>query len=128
MSFGLFRVPEPVNEPVRSYAPGTPERAQLKAAYAGLAGQSFDIPLWIAGKAVRPGNTAPLICPHRRRHSLGVFHQAGAKEVSDAITAAQAARAEWAALTWEDRAAVFLRAATLLFEPATMEAEGQVSR
>ncbi|MBL9099479.1 MAG: L-glutamate gamma-semialdehyde dehydrogenase [Myxococcales bacterium] len=114
MSFGLFRVPEPVNEPVRSYAPGSPERDQLKAAYASLAGKTHDIPLWIGGKAVRTGKTAPLIVPHRRRQPLGVFHQAGNIEVADAITAAQAARAEWAALAWEDRAAVFLRAAALL--------------
>ena len=92
MSFGLFRVPEPINEPVQGHAPGSPERARLKAAYAGLAGQSFDVPLWIGGKAVRTGNTAPLICPHHRRKPLGVFHQAGAKDVNDAIVAAQAAR------------------------------------
>jgi 1-pyrroline-5-carboxylate dehydrogenase len=114
MSFGLFRVPEPVNEPVRSYAPGSPERARLKSTYQQLAGQSFDIPLWIGGKPVRTGNTAPLIVPHRRKTPIGVFHQAGAKEVNDAIAAAQAARPEWAALGWEDRAAVFLRAASLL--------------
>ncbi len=114
MSFGLFRVPDPVNEPVRSYAPGTPERDRLKAAYRQLAGQSHDIPLWIGGKPVRTGNTAPLIAPHRRKQPLGVFHQANTKDVNDAIAAAQAARADWAALAWEDRAAVFLRAATLL--------------
>jgi len=114
MPFGLFRVPEPINEPVQSHAPGSPERARLKAAYAGLARQTHDVPLWIGGKAVRNNNTAPLICPHRRREPHGVFHQASTKDVNDAIAAAQAARGEWAALTWEDRAAVFLRAATLL--------------
>ena len=114
MPFGLFRVPEPINEPVRSYAPGTPERDQLKAVYRKLAGESFDIPLWIGGRQVRTGNTAPLIVPHRRRQPVGVFHQAGTKDVNDAIAAAQAARPEWAALAWEDRAAIFLRAATLL--------------
>ena len=117
MSFGLFRVPPPVNEPVRSYAPGTPERAALKAAYADLAAKKFDLPLWIGGKAVRTGNTAPLVCPHQRRMELGVFHQAGPNEIQDAITAAQAARAEWAALTWDQRAAIFLRAASLLRGP-----------
>ena len=114
MSFGLFRVPEPINEPVRSYAPGTPERDQLKAAYRKLAGETFDIPLWIGGRQIRTGNTAPLIVPHRRRQPIGVFHQAGTKDVNDAIAAAQAARPEWAALAWEDRAAIFLRAASLL--------------
>ena len=63
MSFGLFRPPAPVNEPVRSYAPGSPERAQLKAAYNGLVGQSFDIPLWVGGKQGRAGNTARPVCP-----------------------------------------------------------------
>jgi 1-pyrroline-5-carboxylate dehydrogenase len=114
MPSGLFRVPEPVNEPVQAYPPGSPERDRLKAVYAQLAGRTYDIPLWIGGKAVRTGRTAPLIAPHRRRQPLGVFHQAGPIEVADAIAAAQAARAEWAALAWEDRAAVFLRAAALL--------------
>ncbi len=117
MSFGLFRVPPPVNEPVRSYAPGTPERAALKAAYAELAGKKFDLPLTIGGKSVRTGNTVPLVCPHARRTELGSFHQAGTNEVQDAIAAAQAARGEWAAMTWEQRAAIFLRAATLLRGP-----------
>ncbi|HEY8376114.1 MAG TPA: L-glutamate gamma-semialdehyde dehydrogenase [Nannocystis sp.] len=117
MSFGLFRVPEPVNEPVRTYAPGTPERAALKAAYADLAGQKFDIPLWIGGKPVRTGTTAPIVCPHRRDLDLGVYHLAGANEIRDAIAAAQEARAEWAALPWEQRAAIFLRAAALLQGP-----------
>ena len=114
MSFGLFRVPQPVNEPVRSYAPGSPERDRLKAVYKQLAGETFDIPLWIGGKPVRTGTTEPLIVPHRRRQPIGVFHQAGTKDVNNAIAAAQAARPEWAALGWEDRAAIFLRAASLL--------------
>ena len=114
MSFGLYSAPHPVNEPVRSYAPGSPERDRLKAAYGQLAGQSFDIPLWIGGKPVRTGCTERLVVPHRRRDAIGVFHQAGTKEVNDAIAAAQAARPEWAALAWEDRAAIFLRAASLL--------------
>ena len=114
MSFGLFRVPQPVNEPVRSYAPGSPERDRLKAAYKQLAGQTFDIPLWIGGKQVRTGTTEKLIVPHRRREPIGVFHQAGTNDVNDAIAAAQAARPEWAAMGWEDRAAIFLRAASLL--------------
>lgn len=114
MSLGLFRVPEPVNEPVRSYAPGTPERAALTAAYTELAGKKFDIPMWIGNKQMRSGSTAPLICPHKRREDHGVFHQAGTKDIVDAIAAAQAARAEWAATPWEQRASIFLRAASLL--------------
>lgn len=117
MSFGLFRVPEPENEPVRSYAPGSPERAALKAAYDDLAGKKFDLPLWIGGKQVRTANTQALVCPHHKRLDIGAFHQAGAKEVADAIAAAQAARAEWAALGWHQRAAIFMRAAALLRGP-----------
>ncbi len=114
MSFGLFSVPTPINEPVRDYAPGSPERVRLKAAYAQMLEQSWDIPLWIGNKKVRTGTTSPLIVPHNRRHPLGVFHQAGPKDVGDAIAAAQAARNDWAALAWNDRAAIFLRAAALL--------------
>ena len=117
MSFGLFRVPEPENEAVRSYAPDTAERAALKAAYAELAGRKYDIPLWVGGKAMRTGLTAPLVCPHNRRQELGVFHQARAADVADAIAAAQAARGEWGAMSWDQRAAIFLRAAALLQGP-----------
>jgi 1-pyrroline-5-carboxylate dehydrogenase len=117
MSFGLFRVPEPENEPVRSYAPDTPERASLKAAYDELAGKKHDLPLWIGGKPVRSSNTQALVCPHHKRLELGVFHQAAPKDIADAIAAAQAARAEWAALGWHQRASIFLRAAALLRGP-----------
>lgn len=117
MSFGLFRVPDPVNEATRTYAPETPERARLGAAYADLAATKFDLPLWIGGKAVRTGNTAPLVIPHQRRADIGVYHLARPADVADAIVAAQAARADWAALPWEQRAAVFLRAAALLRGP-----------
>ncbi|HRI07150.1 MAG TPA: L-glutamate gamma-semialdehyde dehydrogenase [Nannocystaceae bacterium] len=114
MSNGLFTVPPPVNEPVRSYAPGTPERDRLKAELGRQLADAVEVPLWIGGKPVRTGKTAPLAIPHDRSRTLGTFHQASAADVRAAIAAAQAAKPAWAALPWEERAAIFLRAATLL--------------
>ena len=111
---GARRVPAPQNDPNLTYAPGSPERAQLKAKLAELAGQRVDIPLIIGGQEVRTGNTAQAVMPHKHAHVLADWHKAGRKEVEQAITAATAARREWAAWPWEDRAAVFLRAAELL--------------
>ena len=115
MSFsGARRVPLPQNEPNLTYAPGSPERAQLKAKLKELAGQRLDIPLVIGGCEVRTGNTAQAVMPHKHSHVLADWHKAGRKEVEQAIKAATEARREWANWPWEDRAAVFLRAAELL--------------
>jgi 1-pyrroline-5-carboxylate dehydrogenase len=115
MSFdGVRRVPAPTNDPNFSYAPGTPERAAIKARLAAMAGERIEIPLIIGGKEVRTGHTAPAVMPHKHSHVLAVYHKAGAKEVRLAIRAAAAARRDWANWRWEDRAAVFLRAAELL--------------
>ncbi len=112
-----FQTPLPANEPVRSYAPGSPERAELKAELARMSAERFDVPLAIGGQAVRTGDTQPLVMPHMRHDALGVFHRAGAAEVARAIDAASAARAAWQATTFEERASVFLRAADLLAGP-----------
>ncbi|HSD19891.1 MAG TPA: L-glutamate gamma-semialdehyde dehydrogenase [Anaeromyxobacter sp.] len=109
-----FRVPIPHNEPVLSYAPGTPERHALRARLGELSGQELEIPLVIGGKEVRTGKLADVRCPHRHTHRLARFHQAGPAEVQAAIEAAGAARREWAALPFSARAAVFLKAADLL--------------
>jgi 1-pyrroline-5-carboxylate dehydrogenase len=115
MSFdGVRRVPAPTNDPNFSYAPGTPERAAIKARLAAMAGERIEIPLIIGGKEVRTGHTAPAVMPHKHSHVLAVYHMAGAKDVRLAIRAAAAARRDWANWRWEDRAAVFLRAAELL--------------
>ncbi|HEX9288444.1 MAG TPA: L-glutamate gamma-semialdehyde dehydrogenase [Anaeromyxobacteraceae bacterium] len=114
MSQGIFRVPVPHNEPVLSYAPGTPERRELKARLATLSKQELEIPLVIGGKEVRTGKLADVRVPHRHGHRLARFHQAGAGEVQAAIDAAREARRGWAALPFEARAAVFLKAADLL--------------
>ena len=114
MSFGVFEVPTPSNEPVLDYAPGSPERASLKARLATMASEQVEIPLVIGGEEVRTVAVADIVIPHDHRHVLGRFHQAGAAEVTRAIEAAEGARAAWNALPWEERAAVFLRAADLL--------------
>ena len=111
---GVIRVPNPVNQPVRSHAPGTPERAELKAKLAELSGETLDIPLLIGGREVRTGMTARAVMPHDHAHVLATWHMAGPAEVRLAIDAAREAWAGWSTMAWEDRAAVFLRAAELL--------------
>ncbi|MDE3171533.1 MAG: L-glutamate gamma-semialdehyde dehydrogenase [Gemmatimonadota bacterium] len=111
---GTRRVPPPVNEPVRGYAPGSPERASLKARLAAMAAEHIDIPLVIGGADVRTGDTGRAVMPHDHRHVLADWHRATPGHVQQAIAAARAAQADWANWAWEDRAAVFLRAAELL--------------
>jgi 1-pyrroline-5-carboxylate dehydrogenase len=111
---GRSQIPFPVNEPVRSYAPGTPERQALKARLAELAGECLEIPLIIGGREVRTGRTAQAVMPHCHGHVLGTWHKAGQAEIVQAIEAAAQAHREWAAWSFEDRAAVLLKAAELL--------------
>ena len=108
------RVPQPENDPNLTYAPGTPARAELKARLATMAGETVDIPMVIGGKEIRSGDTEPSVMPHKHGHVLGNFHKATADHVRQAVDAALAARKEWASWSFEDRAAVFLRAAELL--------------
>jgi 1-pyrroline-5-carboxylate dehydrogenase len=114
MSNSIFQVPAPVNEPVFDYAPGTPEREDLKHALRTLSDQQIEIPLIIGGRQVRTGNTGQAVMPHRHRHVLGTYHKAGQAEVLQAIDAAKAAWHEWSRMPWEARAAVFLKAADIL--------------
>jgi 1-pyrroline-5-carboxylate dehydrogenase len=111
---GDIRIPTPVNEPVFSYASGTPERAALKALLADMSRGSIEIPLVIGGKEIRTGRTKTAVMPHRHGHVLATWHRAGKEEARQAVAAAQEAWREWSAWRWEDRAAVFLRAAELL--------------
>lgn len=110
----VFEVPRPVNEPVLSYAPGSPERAALKAALDEIAGQKIEIPLIIGGREVRTGNMGKVVMPHDHGHVLAEYHQAGPEEVKQAIEAAIEAQEIWRGLRWEERAAIFLKAADLL--------------
>src|SRR3954464_2242316 len=111
---GRRRVPVPVNEPIKSYAPGSPERASLKARLKTMAAETVDMPLIIGGKEIRTGDTATSVMPHDHAHVLGTYHKATEKHVTQAIEAATAARAEWSGWAFEDRAAVMLKAAELL--------------
>ena len=117
MSLAISKVPVPANEPVRGYVAGSPERASLQAKLAELSASKIDMPLVIAGKDVRTGKLGQAVMPHRHAHVLGDFHQGGATEVKSAIDAALRAQKDWAALPWEARAAVFLKAADLLAGP-----------
>jgi 1-pyrroline-5-carboxylate dehydrogenase len=117
MSTGIFTLPHPYNEPVRDYAPGSPERASLKQRLAELDGQQIEIPMIIGGEEVRTGTIAEAVKPHAKEHVLATYHKGGAEQVEQAIAAARDARAEWSRTPWEERAAVFLRAADLLAGP-----------
>jgi len=113
----IFRAPEPYNEPVRSYAPGTPDREALRLRLQEMESQQLDIPLVIGGEEVRTGDTFEAVEPHKRAHVLATVHKGGAAEVDRAVTAAAEAWNDWSRTPWEDRAAIFLRAAELLSGP-----------
>jgi 1-pyrroline-5-carboxylate dehydrogenase len=114
MNDAILRAPPAENEPVLSYAPGSPERTLLKAEIDRLLAQDFDIPCIIGGREVRTGRTSPILRPDDRSRPLGRFHLAGEAEARAAVDAALAAKAEWEDMGWEERAAVFRRAAALI--------------
>lgn len=110
----VISTPKPVNEPVLSYQPGSPEKASLKKALAELSEMSLEIPLIIGGKEIRTGNIGKVVMPHDHQHVLAAYHKAGAEEVRMAINAALNAQSMWQSFRWEERCAIFLRAAELL--------------
>jgi 1-pyrroline-5-carboxylate dehydrogenase len=114
MSNAYFEVPEPYNEPVKSYAPGSSERAELQGKLEQFQAQSIEVPLIIGGQEVKSGNIAEMKAPHNHAITLGRYHKAGKKEVDLAIEAALEARTEWASMPWEHRVSIFLKAADLL--------------
>lgn len=117
MSKGFFVVPKPINEPVLNYAPGSPERERLKKALKDARSVQKDIPMYIGGKEVFSDKKKSLHPPHDHRHVLGNYSQGDASHVKMAIEAALAAKAKWAAMEWEQRAAIFLKAAELIAGP-----------
>jgi len=117
MSNAFFHVPKALNEPVKSYAPGTSERKLLKQAIAELKAISADIPMFIDGKEVRTGKTVTIHPPHELAHTLGVYHKGDESHVKMAIDAALKAKSQWENTPWEQRAAIFLKAADLLTGP-----------
>lgn len=126
--------PPPVNEPVRAYAPGDPHRASLKARLREMASEILDIPVVVGGREIRTGDLGRAVMPHRHGHLLATWHRAGPEEVTGAVAAAMEARREWASWPFEERAAVFLRAADLVAGPwrdtlnaATMLGQGKTA-
>lgn len=114
MNNAYFQVKAPVNEPVKSYLPDSPEKAALKAELARQLANQVEIPLIIGGREVRTEHKANIICPYNHKQVLGQYYIAGEKELLMAIEAAEAARAEWENMPWEHRATIFLKAADLL--------------
>ena len=117
MANAFFKVPAPVNEPVKGYAPGSPERESLQNTYKKFNSQVLDIPMFIGGKEVHTNDKRPCSPPHDHKHIIGNYSYGTAQHVTDAIDAALAARKNWANLSWESRAAIFLKAADLLAGP-----------
>ncbi len=117
MGKGFFKVPKAVNEPVKSYAKGTPEREAVLNAYKELWNQQVDVPLYIGTEEIRTGKTKNMTAPHDHQHVVGTYHLAEKQHVEKAIKTALEARKKWAALPWEERAAIFLKAAELIAGP-----------
>ncbi len=114
---GFFNVPKAVNEPVKSYAPGSPERAKVAETYKTMWNSQVEVPLYIGSEEIKTGDTKKMSAPHDHQHVVGVYHQADRALVEKAITEALEARKKWAALSWENRASIFLKAAELLAGP-----------
>ena len=117
MARGYFNVPVAVNEPVKGYAPGSPEREELLATYKEMYKGNVDVPMHINGKEVRTGNTKNITPPHDHQHVVGQYHTADKSHVNEAIATALSAREAWSSLSWTERASIFLKAAELLAGP-----------
>jgi len=117
MASGFYKVPVAVNEPVKSYAPNSPERTELLATYAKMYQEEVDIPIYIGGEEIRTGKTVKIHPPHDHQHCVGQYHTADKALVEKAVEKAVEAREKWAKTPWQDRAAVFLKAADLLAGP-----------
>ncbi len=117
MARGFFNVPKAVNEPVKEYAPGSPEREELLATYKKMFNSNIDVPMHINGDEVRTKNTRNISPPHDHKHIVGQYHIADKSHVDSAISTALAAREAWSSVAWTERASIFLKAAELLAGP-----------
>ncbi|RZT96898.1 delta-1-pyrroline-5-carboxylate dehydrogenase [Ancylomarina subtilis] len=117
MPKGIYNVPTAVNEPILSYAPGSPERAELQATIKEMRSKQIDVPMYIGGEEVRTGNLFAMTPPHDHQHVLGHYHQGSKEHIQMAIDAALAAKPAWEAMAWEHRASIFLKAAELISGP-----------
>ena len=117
MGKGFFQVPVAYNEPIKTFAPGSPEREAVLAQYKSYYHGTVDVPMYINGKEVRTGNTRNMTPPHDHKHVVGQYNIGEQKHVQEAIDTALEARTQWAAMPWEQRAAIFLKAAELLAGP-----------
>ena len=120
MSNAIFSIDPPKNEPVLSYAPESSERVELKKALEALKAKEIEIPLVIGGKEIKTGNMGTCVVPHDHGHKLATYHKAGAKEVAMAADAARAAAKSWLHTPWQERLAVFKKAAELIAGPYRM--------
>ncbi|TDS11533.1 delta-1-pyrroline-5-carboxylate dehydrogenase [Maribacter caenipelagi] len=117
MGKGFFQVPTAFNEPIKSYAPGSPEREAVLEQYKAYFNDKVDVPMYIGSEEVRTGNTKPMSPPHDHKHIVGTYHTANKENVQSAIDNCLSSRDAWANLTWEQRAAIFLKAAELIAGP-----------
>jgi len=117
MGKGFFQVPTAFNEPIKGYVPGSSEREEVLAQYKAYFNSTVDVPMYIGSEEVRTGDTKPMSPPHDHQHIVGTYHIAEKKHVSEAINNCLEARTAWADLSWEQRAAIFLKAAELLAGP-----------
>ncbi|MDC6390211.1 L-glutamate gamma-semialdehyde dehydrogenase [Maribacter sp. PR1] len=117
MGKGFFQVPAAINEPIKSYAPGSSERDEVLAQYKSYYNSMVDVPMYIGSNEVRTDNTKPMSPPHDHKHTLGTYHLADKQHVENAISNCLGSRNAWANLTWEQRAAIFLKAAELIAGP-----------
>jgi 1-pyrroline-5-carboxylate dehydrogenase len=114
---GFFQVPKAVNEPVKGYAPNSPEKAAVQAAYTKMWNSKIDVPLYIGSEEIRTGSTRNISAPHDHKHIVGTYHLAEKPHIEKAITSALESRTAWANMAWEQRAAIFLKAAELIAGP-----------
>jgi 1-pyrroline-5-carboxylate dehydrogenase len=117
MPKGIYKVPTAINDPIKSYAPGTAERKELQAMLKELRSKETEVPMYIGGKEVTSGNKVRIAPPHDHKHTLGHFHKSDKTHIEQAIQAALAARDKWSSMSWEHRASIFLKAAELIAGP-----------